>query len=99
MALPAFLLLILLVLSAIALPVVFALRRGARLAALIAGTTGFGAQALFVSYLQAGGLGAEHGAMAIMLGIPAVAIATSAVTMLVLMRVTTPRVSPRSSAD
>ncbi len=88
MALPVFILIVALVLSAIALPVVFALRRGARLAALLAGTIGFGAQALFVSYLQSGALGPEQGALAMLIGIPGVALITCAVTMLAIAHFT-----------
>jgi len=88
MALPAFLLIIAIVLSAIAAPVVFALRRRARLAALLAGTIGFGAQALFVTYLQSGALGPEQGALAMLIGIPGVALVTCAITMLVIARYT-----------
>ncbi len=90
MALPAFILIIAIVLSAIGAPVVFALRRRARLAALLAGTIGFGAQALYVTYLQSGALGPEQGALAMMIGIPGVALATCAVTMLVIARFTSP---------
>jgi len=86
----AFALIIAIVLSAIAAPVVFALRRRARLAALLAGTIGFGAQALFVTYLQSGALGPEQGALAMMTGIPGIALATCAVTMLVIARFTSP---------
>lgn len=71
-----FLLLLVLVLCAIAAPVVFALRRRARLAALLAGTIGFGAQALYVTYLQSAPLGPEQGALAILAGIPGVALVT-----------------------
>jgi hypothetical protein len=81
-----FILIVAIVLSAIALPVVFALRRGARLAALLAGTIGFGAQALFVAYLQSGALGPGQGALAMMVGIPGVALATCLVTMLAIAR-------------
>ncbi len=83
-----FILIITIVLGAIAAPVVFALRRRARLAALLAGTIGFGAQALFVTYLQSGALGPEQGALAMMIGIPAIALATCAVTVLVIARYT-----------
>ena len=88
MALPVFLLIIAIVLSAIAAPVVFALRRRARLAALLAGTIGFGTQALFVTYLQSGALGPEQGALAMFIGIPGVALVTCAITMLVIARYT-----------
>ena len=88
MALPAFLLIIAIVLSAVAAPVVFALRRRARLAALLAGTIGFGAQALFVTHLQSGALGPEQGALAMLIGIPGVALATCALTMFVIARYT-----------
>ncbi len=88
MALPVFLLIIAIVLSAIAAPVVFALRRRARLAALLAGTIGFGAQALFVTYLQSGALGPEQGALAMLIGIPGVALVTCAATMFVIARYT-----------
>jgi hypothetical protein len=84
----AFALIVAIVLCAIAAPVVFALRRRARLAALLAGTVGFGAQALFVSYLQSGALGPEQGALAMMVGIPAVALATCAASIFVITRVT-----------
>lgn len=83
-----FILIIAIVLSAIAAPVVFALRRRARLAALLAGTIGFGAQALFVTYLQSGALGPEQSALATMAGIPGVALATCALIMLVIARYT-----------
>jgi hypothetical protein len=76
------------VLSAIAAPIVFALRRRARVTALIAGTVGFGAQALFVSWLQSAALGPEQGALAILVGIPGVAILTCLITMLVIARTT-----------
>jgi len=76
------------VLAAIAAPVVFALRRRARLAALITGTAGFGAQALYVTYLQTAPLGPEGGALALMLGIPAVALATCAISLIVISRMT-----------
>ena len=88
MALPAFILIVAIVLSAIAAPVVFALRRRARLTALLAGTIGFGAQALFVTYLQSGALGPEQGAMAMMIGIPGIALATCLITILVIARFT-----------
>ncbi len=84
----AFALIVVIVLSAIAAPVVFALRRRARLAALLAGTIGFGAQALYVSYLQSGALGPEQGALALLVGIPGIALATCAVTMFVIARYT-----------
>ena len=89
MNLLVFMLIIGIVLGAIAAPVVFALRRRARLAALLAGTIGFGAQALFVTYLQSGALGPEQGALAMLIGIPGVALATCAVTMLVIAHFTT----------
>lgn len=82
MALPAFLLIVAIVLSAIAAPVVFAFRRRARLAALLAGTIGFGAQALFVTYLQSSVLDPEQGALAVLIGIPGIALATCAITLL-----------------
>jgi hypothetical protein len=84
-----FALIVIIVLCAITAPVVFALRRRARLAALLAGTIGFGAQALFVTYLQSSAFGPEQGAMAMMIGIPGVALATCAVSMLVIARFTT----------
>jgi hypothetical protein len=84
----ALILIVAIVLSAIAAPVVFALRRCARLAALIAGTIGFGAQALFISYLQAIPLGPAQGALALLLGIPGVAIFTCVITLLVIARIT-----------
>jgi hypothetical protein len=83
-----FVLIVAIVLSAIAAPVVFALRRRARMAALLAGTIGFGAQALFVTYLQSGALDPEQGALAMMVGIPGTALATCALTMLVVARYT-----------
>lgn len=83
-----FILIVAIVLCAIAAPVVFALRRRARIAALLAGTIGFGAQALFVSYLQSGALGPEQGAMAMLIGIPGLALATCAVAMLAIARYT-----------
>lgn len=88
-----FALILIIVLCAIAAPVVFALRRRARLAGLLAGTIGFGAQALYVTYLQSAPLSAEEGALAIMVGIPGVAIITCAVMLLVIARFTsaTPR--------
>jgi len=76
------------VFSAIAAPVVFALRRRARLAALIAGTVGFGAQAIFVSYLQSAQLGPQEGALALLVGIPGIAIATCLITLFVVARTT-----------
>lgn len=76
------------VLSAIAAPVVFALRRSARIAALIAGTVGFGAQAIFVSYLQSAALGPEQAALAILVGIPGIAIITCAISLLAIARTT-----------
>jgi hypothetical protein len=76
------------VLSAIAAPVVFALRRRARVTALIAGTVGFGAQAIFVSYLQSAQLGPEEGALAILVGIPGIAIITCLITLFVIARTT-----------
>jgi len=90
MALPAFVLIVAIVLCAIAAPVVFALRRRARLAALLAGTIGFGAQTLCVTYLQSASLGPEQGAIAMMVGVPGVALATCAVTMLAIARFTNP---------
>lgn len=75
-------------LCAIAAPVVFALRRRARLAALLAGTIGFGAQALYVTYLQSAALGPEQGALAMMVGVPGVALAMCAATMLLIARFT-----------
>jgi hypothetical protein len=83
-----FALIVIIVLCAIAAPVVFALRRRARLAALLAGTAGFGAQALYVSYLQSGALGPEQGALAMLAGIPGIALATCAISMLVIARIT-----------
>lgn len=88
-----FALILIIVLSAIAAPVVFALRRRARLAALIAGTIGFGAQALYVSYLQSAPLGPQQGAMALLVGIPGVALATCCVLLFVIARYT--RATPR----
>ncbi len=88
MVLPVFLLIVAIVLSAIAAPVVFALRRRARLAALLAGTIGFGAQALFVTYLQSGALSTDQASLAMLIGIPGVALATCAVTMFVISRYT-----------
>lgn len=85
-----FLLMIGIVLAAIAAPVVFALRRRARITALIAGTMGFGAQALYVSYLQSAPFGPEQGALALLLGIPAVALVTCAASLFVIARRTTP---------
>jgi hypothetical protein len=81
-------LMIAIVLAAIAAPVVFALRRRARLAALIAGTAGFGAQAIYVSYLQSAPLGPEQGALALVVGIPAIALATCALSLIVISRTT-----------
>ncbi len=97
----AFALIIAIVLSAIAAPVVFALRRRARLAALLAGTVGFGAQALYVSYLQSATFGPEQGALALLIGIPGVALATCAVSMLVIARFTSalPNLTDRSLID
>jgi hypothetical protein len=88
MSVLAFVLIIAIVLAAIAAPVVFALRRRARLAALLAGTIGFGAQAIYVTYLQSGAFGPEQGAFAILVGIPGVALATCAVTLFVIARFT-----------
>lgn len=76
------------VLAAIAAPVVFALRRRARLAALVAGTAGFGAQALYVTYLQSAPLGPEQGALALLLGIPGVALAACIISLIVISRIT-----------
>jgi hypothetical protein len=84
----AFALIVIIVLSSIAAPVVFALRRRARVAALLAGTVGFGAQALYVSYLQSGALGPEQGALALLIGIPGIALAICAISMLVIARLT-----------
>jgi len=84
----AFALIVAIVFGAIAAPVVFALRRRARLAALLAGTIGFGAQALLITYLQSGALGPEQGALAMMVGIPGVALVTCAATILVIARFT-----------
>jgi hypothetical protein len=86
----AFALITAIVLCAIAAPVVFALRRRERMAALIAGTIGFGAQALYVSYLPSAPLGPEQGALALMAGIPGVALLTCAVTMFAIARFTKP---------
>jgi|GEM_PF-2871209 len=94
MNLLAFALIVAIVLSAIAAPVVFALRRRARLAAVLAGTAGFGAQALYVSYLQSATLGPEQGALALLLGIPAVALATCALSMLIIARFTQSSAKP-----
>jgi hypothetical protein len=88
MTILAFVLIIAIVLGSIAAPVVFALRRRARLAALLAGTVGFGAQALYVSYLQATPLSPEQGALAMLAGIPGVALAICAISMLVIARIT-----------
>jgi hypothetical protein len=88
MSILALILIVAIVLSAIAAPVVFALRRRARVTALIAGTIGFGAQAAFVSYLQAAPLGPEQSALALLLGIPGVAIVTCLITLLVIARTT-----------
>ncbi|HYD88032.1 MAG TPA: hypothetical protein VEA80_11190 [Vitreimonas sp.] len=85
-----FILLVALVLCAIAAPVVFALRRRARVAAAVAATIGFGAQALYVSYLQSAALGPEQGALALLVGIPGVAIVTCLVSLLVIARITNP---------
>jgi|CXWL01.1.fsa_nt_gi hypothetical protein len=84
----AFALIIAIVLSAIAAPVVFALRRRARLAALLAGTIGFGTQALYVTYLQSGAVGPEQGALAMLIGIPGVALITCALAMFFIARYT-----------
>lgn len=78
------------VLSAIAAPVVFALRRRARLAAALAATAGFGAQALLLSYIQSAPLSQEQGVTALLAGIPGVAILTCAVTLFVIARMTSP---------
>lgn len=86
----AFALIIAIVLSAIAAPVVFALRRRARLPALMAGAIGFGAQALFVTYLQSAALGPSEGALAILVGIPGVAIVTCAILLFAIARYTSP---------
>lgn len=83
-----FILIIAIVLSAIAAPVVFALRRRARLAALLAGTIGFGVQALYVTHLQSGAVGPEQGALAMLIGIPGVALITCALTMFFVARYT-----------
>lgn len=83
----AFALIIVIVLSSIA-AVVFALRRRARLAALLAGTIGFGAQALYVTYLQSGAAGPEHGALAMLIGIPGVALISCALGMFLISRYT-----------
>lgn len=90
MSIIALALIIAIVLGAIAAPVVFALRRRARLAALMAGTIGFGAQALLVTYLQSGAVGPEQGALAMLIGIPGVALATCALTMFFIARYTSP---------
>lgn len=84
----AFALIIVIVLGSIAAPVVFALRRRARLAALLAGTIGFGAQALYVTYLQSGAVGPEHGALAMLIGIPGIALITCALGMFLISRYT-----------
>lgn len=81
-------LIVAIVLSAIAAPVVFALRRRARLAALIAGTAGFGAQAIYVSYLESAALSPEQGALAFLLGIPGVALLTCFVSIFAVHRFT-----------
>ena len=73
---------------------VFALRRRARVAAAVAATIGFGAQALYVSYLQSATFGPEQGALALLLGIPAVAIVTCALSMLAIARSTQPSAKP-----
>lgn len=86
MAILVFILIVALVLSAIAAPVVYALRRRAWRTALVAGAIGFGAQALFVTYLE--DLGPEQGAFAMLIGIPGVALATCALSMLVIARIT-----------
>jgi hypothetical protein len=82
----AFLLLLMLVLSAIAAPVVFALRRRARFTALLAGSIGFGVQALYVTYLQSGALGPEQGALALLLGVPGLALLTCLVLIIAIKR-------------
>jgi hypothetical protein len=84
----AFLLLLAIVLSAIAAPVVLALRRRARLTALIAVAVGFGAQAIYLGVLQSAPLGPEQGALALMLSIPGVAIATCALSLTAVSRAT-----------
>jgi hypothetical protein len=86
-----FALIVIIVLCAIAAPVVFALRRRARLAALLAGTIGFGAQALYVTYLQSAPLGPEEGALAMLAGIPGVALVTCFVCLFVIARYTQPK--------
>jgi hypothetical protein len=88
-----FALILVIVLCAIAAPVVFALRRRARLAALLAGTIGFGAQALYVTYLQSAPLGPEEGALAILAGIPGVALVTCLVCLALIAHFT--RATPR----
>jgi peptidoglycan/LPS O-acetylase OafA/YrhL len=82
------LLMLAIVLGAIAAPVVFALRRRARLAAALAAAAGFGAQALFVSYLQGAPLGPEQGALMLLVGVPGIALATCAIAMLAIARTT-----------
>ncbi len=82
------------VLSAIAAPVVFALRRRARMAAALAATIGFGAQALFLGYIQSATLSPEQGALALLAGIPGIAIATCALSLLVIKRLTSRAVAP-----
>ena len=83
-------LIVAIVLSAIAAPVVFALRRRARLAAALAVTIGFGAQALLLSYIQSATLSPEQGALALLLGIPGIAILTCAIMLFVIARTSSP---------
>ncbi|MGE0742787.1 MAG: hypothetical protein AB7O98_15720 [Hyphomonadaceae bacterium] len=76
------------VLSAIGAPVVFALRRRARLAAALALAVGFGAQSLFLTYLQSAPLSPEQGAFALLAGIPGLAILICVVTLFAIARAT-----------
>ena len=56
--------------------------------ALLAGTIGFGAQALFVTYLQSGAVPPEQAALTMMVGIPGVALATCLLMLFVIARFT-----------